>query len=135
MPRSPFVVPEVVRLPLPDDHWLDVKARLTFGEQQALNAAGVTRMSGATGAAADADEVGLGVDLARWMIERIHVWLVDWSFRDAQDKPVAVTRDAIRALDPDWARTIQDALDQHIEAAEAKKATPTPNGRTPTGTT
>lgn len=128
-----FVAPATIRLTLPEDQWIEVKERLTFGEQQALNTAGLTRLNAPTDGASS-DELGMGLDMARWMVERIAVWLVDWSFRDADDKPVAVSRDAIRALDPDWAQAIQDALDAHVRAVEEKKATRTRNGRTPTGT-
>jgi hypothetical protein len=130
-----FVKPTTVRLELPEDQWIEAKERLSFGDQQALNAAGLTRLTTPTEGAGAAEEMGVGIDMARWMVERIAVWLVDWSIRDDDDgKPVAVSRDAIRALDPVWATRIQDALDAHVRAVEEKKATPTRNGRTPTGT-
>jgi hypothetical protein len=131
---SPFVKPTTVRLRLSEDRWIEAKERLNFGELQALNSAGLTRVGGVfpNGSGAAADDVGLDVDMARWMVERIAVWLVDWSFRDDDDRPVRVSRDAIRSLDPAVAQEIQDALDAHVAAQEALgKATST---RPPTGT-
>lgn len=131
--RNSFVEPNTVRIPLADDDWIEVRERLTFGEQQALNSAGLTRVNAST-AGAMGDELGMGIDMARWMVERLYVWLVDWSLVGAHDKPVALTRDAIKALDPDRAQEIQDAIDAHVRAMEEKKAIPTPNGKTRTST-
>jgi len=131
---SPFVEPTTVRLQLSEDRWVEAKERLNFGELQALNAAGLTRASAGTsnGNAVTADDFGLELDMARWMVERIAVWLVDWSFHDKNDKPVKLSRDAIRSLDPAVAQEIQDALDAHVAAQEALgKAIST---RPPTGT-
>jgi hypothetical protein len=67
---------------------------------------------------------GLSVDLAAYDIERLVTWVIDWSFTGADGEPVYVSREAIEALHPDTAKELQDALDAHIEALEAKKAGP-----------
>lgn len=133
MSKNRFVSPVVVRLPLSEDDWVEVKERLSFGEAQALNAAGLTRASTgpANGHAPTADDFGLEIDMARWAVERVYAWLVDWSFRDAEGRPVKLSRDAVRALDSETAQEIQDALDRHVAAQEeAKKAS---GGRPTTG--
>jgi hypothetical protein len=116
-----FVSRETTRLGLPDGHWIEVKAQLSYREQSQLNA----RMYGrVTQEALAAGGEGLGVDLESMAIEFLAIWLVDWSFRDEHDKPVALSRDAIGALDPDWADKVQAAIGQHVQALSLGKATP-----------
>lgn len=114
--RNRFVTAEEpVRLPLSDGDWVEVKPRLSYGESQRLNSAVLRSVKGVSG------DNEVGIDYARFNILRLETWLVEWSFRDARDKPVAVTRAAIENLDPQTAEEIDQALAAHIEA-QAKKA-------------
>lgn len=101
-----------MRLELTEGDWVEVKERLSYGEQQRLTGKAVGR------AAAD----GVTIDYAAYEIERLVTWLVDWSFRDEQDKPVLLSRDAIDALDPATADEISAAIAAHIEGQERGKA-------------
>jgi hypothetical protein len=121
--KSPFVTKETKRLALSEDRWIEVKLRLSFGEEQRIQNAYLGRMRGMDNAA----EAEMGVDFERGQVERFFVWLTDWSFCDENDKSVAVSRDAIRALDPDVVAEMEAALDAHVEAINAGKAPP--NGR------
>jgi hypothetical protein len=119
--RNRFVSPDVKRLPLSDDDWIEVKERLTYKERQQLSGAMFRSVKGA------ADDQEMGVDFARYAILRLKTWLVDWSFRDKEDKPVPLSSAAIENLDPADADEIGEALDKHIAELEAAKAVPAPS--------
>ena len=70
-----FVKPEVVRLELSGNDWIETKKRLSYGEQQRLVAAGLTSIRGQ-----QAGEPEVGLDLSRYDLMKIETWLVDWSF-------------------------------------------------------
>jgi len=114
--RDRFASGAQVRLELSDGDWISVRQELTYGQQRRLAAAGLT---GIDEAATEGQR--LRVDLAAYDLERLVVWLLDWSFRDADGDRVEVSRQAIEALHPDTAAEINAALDRHIEANEAKK--------------
>ena len=115
MSRNWFVVPETVRLELFDgEGWIEVKKELSYGEQQRLAGGGLGKMS-TSGA-----EIGL--DLERYAIERVLIWVTDWSLTDAKDKPVRLTRDAVANLSPDVAAEIDRVLTAHIEKRAAESA-------------
>jgi hypothetical protein len=118
--RSRFVVPNTVRLALSDDDWCEVKERLTFGERQALASAGLTQ----TGSMVN-DDATVQLNMAGYKIARLAAYLVEWSFRDEDDRTVPVTRATIETLDPATADEIDAALDAHVAATQASPTTPT----------
>jgi len=119
MPRFRFVVPEIVRLPLSEGDWIDVKKTLNVGEQKRLEATGIARSAAAP----------LMLDWSEYNIGRAAVWLTDWSFKDEDGKDVRLTEAAIRSLDVESFEEIQNALTAHVkgieEAKKAKASTPT----------
>lgn len=139
MGRNRFASQDTTRIELSDGDWIEVKNELTHGEQARLNA----RMYGrvdvggvATGA------VVPGIDLEAMAIETLATWLTAWSFqravkktvvRDGQSvteevlEPVALTRDAIAALDEATGEEVQGAVARHVQETDRGKATP--NGR------
>jgi len=122
MARNRFVVPNTVRVELSDGDWVELKDRLTYGEQQRLASSALTRM---TNAGADA---GIELDFEKHSLMRMETWLVDWSFVGLNGKPVSITRAAIAALDPDTAAEIDAAITKHVEEIEAAKNAVTPPG-------
>jgi len=114
MSRNRFVTPETATLQLSDDDWIEVKERLTYGEQQRL-AGGALRPKLTDG------EIDISLDLETHSILRLSTWIIDWSFCDAKGKQVEVSRDAIASLDPDTVEEIENVLTAHIEALEKKK--------------
>jgi len=112
--RNRFVTPETARLELSDGDWIEVKERLTYGEQQRL-AGGALRPKLTDG------EIDISLDLETHSILRLSTWIVDWSFCDAKDKQVEVSRDAIASLDPATVDEIEKVLTTHIVALEEKK--------------
>jgi hypothetical protein len=128
MPETPakkpgwFVRPAVVRLDLGDGMWCEVKEQITYGESQRLSGAMLRSVN--TGAGNNE----IGVDFARFSILKLQTWLVDWSLRDEEDKPVPVSPAAIENLTPDAAGAIDEAINAHVAARTEGKATSTSNG-------
>jgi hypothetical protein len=118
--RPRFASGAAVKLPLTDGDWVLVHAELTYGQQRRLASAGLTGLPDALAQQGQGEP--LGIDLAAYDIERLVTWVMDWSFRDADGDHVGVSREAIEALHPDTAAELQQALDAHVEALEAKKA-------------
>jgi hypothetical protein len=116
MARSRFVLPNTIRLDLSEGDWIEVKERLTYGEQQRLAGGAMARATGM-----GSESVGVDLDFERYNLLRVTTWLVDWSFVDPKDKQVPVSREAVAALDPDTMVEIDAALTAHIEALEASK--------------
>ena len=121
MSRNRFVVPSTVRVDLSDGDWIEIKERLTYGEQQRLSSSALTRMI-------SGEDAGIELDFEKHSLMRMETWLVDWSFVGPNGKPVGITRRAISALDPDTAAEIDAAITAHIEALEAAKNPPTNPG-------
>jgi hypothetical protein len=113
--RNRFVTPATVRLELSDGDWIEIKERLTYGEERKL----------ANSALVATSANGFQVDLARAQLLRMEIWLTDWSFVDNNGKSVPLTPSAIQNLDPDTAEEIIAALDAYQEA----RADADPNDR------
>lgn len=124
-PKRPrFASGAAVKLALSEGDWVLVRQELTYGQQRHLAHAGLT---GIDAAATAGDR--LKVDLAAYEIERLVLWVMDWSFKDDDGDRVTVSREAIEALHPDTAAEINTVLDAHIEALEGK-ASPAASGTT-----
>jgi hypothetical protein len=114
--RPRFASGAAVKLPLSDGDWVLVRAELTFGQQRRLAAAGLTGYD-ATALAGER----LRVDVAAFEIEKLCLWVLDWSFRDADGDHVVVSRETIEGLTPETAAEIDAALEAHLEAEAEKK--------------
>lgn len=121
----------IVRLPLEGippqadgtPHWIEVKRELSFAEENVLMGSmtdGFRTNGNGTGPA-------MGVDFARFQVERFATWIVDWSARTANGKPAPLNRDAIKNLRPVLAAAIDAALDAHVENAGKVAPPPTPS--------
>jgi hypothetical protein len=118
MGRSRVVVPEVVRVPLSDDDYIDVKRDLNAGEYVDL----LTAMAD------------------RQKFSKLLAYLVGWSFVGQDDRPIPYAlddpadarRDTIGALDKATLRELVAAVDRHEAAQDQllakKKATPPVSG-------
>lgn len=107
-----FVKPEVVRLPIEGGHWIEVKKRLTAGEARKLNAAAVKEVRADGRVTPDFEAMGKSEALA---------YLVDWSLRDDNDKPIPIDTDAkkLSALDnmsEEGFEVISKAVEAHANA-------------------
>ena len=116
MARNRFVVPNTVRIELSEDDWIEIKERLTYGEQKRLETGAMGKMT-----SGGASEAGISLDFERYNLQRLHTWLVAWSFVDENGKRVKITIDSLSALDQESAQEIDDALTAHIEELEERK--------------
>lgn len=108
-----FVAPETVRIDLADGDWIEIKKELTVGEHRRYLASGFKR------AASGGDEIE--VDWGVRSLSLVEAYLVGWSARDKDGKPVSVTRQAIEKLASEDFDAIADAIRAHMEAHEAAK--------------
>ncbi len=118
---SRFVKPETVRLDLSGGDWIEIKAALTNLEQRRMTTAGLRQETTLTGMTTGQ----VNIDWVAAQMARQEAYLVEWSFRGEDDKPVAVSRVTIGALDPDTSAEIDAALDAYITARELVKKAPT----------
>jgi hypothetical protein len=101
------VIPQIDRLPLTEDEWLDVKHELTTGEQRRMFAAMRTN--------------GTVVDVSKVSPARALAYIVAWSLIDPAGRPLPLTADALDDLDTDTTREIREAIDAHEAAVEAER--------------
>lgn len=116
---SRFVTPATVRVALSGGEWIEIKDRLTIGEQKRMEAAGLKSVSARAGAQA------VDVSFEEFSFARTQTYLVNWSLKDAADNQTKVSRAAIEALDQDTYEEIESAITAHIEARDAAKKTRT----------
>lgn len=117
MPRCRIVVPEVVRKPLSDGDWIDLKKRLTYGERNKMHAALVTEIRG---------DGRVTPNLEMIDAARIIAYLVDWSLVDPKGKQIDISTDtkkraAIESLDEATVQEILAAIDAHIAEQDAAR--------------
>jgi hypothetical protein len=113
MGRSRVVQPEMVRLPLSDGDFIDVKRELTAGEYYDLVLAQSERKPFA----------------------KVLAYVIGWSLCGAENQPLpysldmveTVRRDTVRSLDTPTIRELIAVLDKHeqaVDAAREEKKTP-----------
>jgi hypothetical protein len=120
-----FVSAETKRLDLPSGGWIEVKAELSYGEEQQIAGAGIVQ----TASDDENSKAETRVDLKHHNIVRLETWLVDWSMQK-DGKTLPISRSTIAALKPQRAKEIDDVLTAHIKESEEKKA-PTSTGAKP----
>jgi len=111
--RSRFVRPETRRLELTDGDWITVRARLTAGEQQALEARQYQY---------DGDGK-LRVDLTQVRFAIVAAYLVDWSFPEFSIRgvPLETVDTAVRNLDPDDFAEVRAAVEAHVDQMRTER--------------
>ena len=119
--RLRFVQPDTTRIDLSDEDWIEIKTALDYGEMQTLRQAAFKPVP--VNRDMDTDEMTVSLDPFVLQQKRMELYLTDWSFRDEADKPVPVTRTALRSLDPATADEINAAIVAHEAAEQAKKTT------------
>lgn len=122
MGRNRFIASGVKRFDLTDGDWVEIKELLNTGETKAVESAGEDKpviVRDPDGR----DKVMERIDWKRYSIERMFVYLTDWSFKDANGKPVKITLESLAALEPESFSEIEAHIIAHILAtAAAKKA-------------
>lgn len=112
MARCRFVQPETTRLTLSDGDWIEVKKKLTVGEQRAAFQQIVGEVN---------QEGWRRPNMKMMGLAEVAAYIVDWSFRDAADKPVPFSVSALEGLDTESYDEIDAAVEAHIKAMEAEK--------------
>lgn len=113
-----FVNPSTTTLQLPGGHWLEVKNKLTLGEERGAFQQIVGEINQATGwRRPNVEMQGLA---------EVSAYIVAWSLMDG-GKPVPIDTEgkkiaALRALHPNKYKVIEDAVQAHIEDQERKEA-------------
>lgn len=114
MSRCKFVQPDVVRIALSDDEWIDVKKELNAGEERGVFAKLVKEMHFDQKATLDPEQVGLS---------KIVAYVVAWSFKDASEKSVPFSESALKNLGADTYAEISKAIDAHEETVTEARTT------------
>jgi len=124
MGRNRFVVPETVRIDLSDGDWIEIKKKLNVGETRRMQLGGI-KMTGKAGQ----KEMEIAMDVEALSFAKVSVYLLDWSFEDANGKRLPLSQEAIEALDEPSYQEISEAIDKHTASMEEeKKAIPTSTG-------
>lgn len=123
MSRNRFATGESVRIPLSDDDWIEVKKDLDTGDQKLLENAGVMppiRLADGS--------VTSPIDWSRFEIEKVAIFLTDWSFKGADGKvrPLknadgVVSLQNIRALESETFDEVNAAILRHAVGRSAEK--------------
>lgn len=123
MAKNRFPDPQVVRLPVSEGDWLEIKKQLTVGEEKDITLLALREIG------EDADgRPKLTQDFQLLPFAKAVVYLVGWSFHNAKG-PVRLEEDQkkrlaqLRALDRESWSEILKAIETHEAAiAEAKKS-------------
>lgn len=133
MPRNRGVNPnDVVQLPLSDGDWIEVRVRLTSGEErmiQRLTAKGYQRADSDGGDA----QIRVDLDPTKFASVRAAQYITNWSMRDYKGVPIPLPANfslerraqIIEGLDEETVEEIDDAISAHVtvqrEAREQEK--------------
>lgn len=122
MAKQRFAAVGVTRLDLSDGDWIEIKTELNYGDVQTLRLAALRPIQVQEGMGRNSE---MTVHLDPYILQQktIELYLLDWSLRDANDKPVPCNRNMIRALDRETADEILAVIQQHERDHEAKKTT------------
>jgi hypothetical protein len=114
-----FIEPGTTRLDLSEGDWIEVKNELDYGEQLQLKIAATEPM--AAGPNMPAENLTIKVNPFLWSQKQLELYLTDWSFRDAQDRPVPINRTTLLSLDPETVDEMEAAINAHEAAVKSAK--------------
>jgi len=114
MGRCRVVEPQLVRLPLSDGDWIDVKGELNAGETRQVQIRQMRHDSITPGERIKLDPAKVALALA---LE----YVVAWSLVDAHGRVLDVSESALNLIDPDSQREILDAVSAHDATVEARR--------------
>lgn len=120
MSRPRVVSPEnrdVAHVELDEGDWVKLKRKLDYGESSDLYDA-TYRSNVGTGDRNTQRVMNMG----RFNIDRILLYVHSWSFLDDKNQPLTVTPETIRRLDMETANKIHDAINA-IEAENDRRET------------
>ena len=97
-----FVSKETDRIDLGDGYWVDIKRRMSYGDQQKLVAHFIKF----------GDPKNPDIDLSSGNIVLLELNIVDWNLVDESGKKVPVSREAIEQLEPEVANKIAEEINR-----------------------
>lgn len=100
-----FVTDEVDRIKVDKDHWVDIKRRMNYGEQQELVASYVR-----TGMKGGQTTPDVNVDLEAGAITLLLINIKAWNLCDKDENVAPISLDTIKALDPAIATKIANEI-------------------------
>lgn len=126
MPRNRGVNPnDVVQLQLSDGDWIEVRVRLTSGEERMIQ-----RMTAKGYQRADSDggdsQIRVDLDVTKFASVRAAQYITNWSMRDYRGTPIPIPANfslerraqIIEGLDEDTVREIDEAISAHVNAQQ-----------------
>lgn len=125
MPRPRVVSAKnrpITHVDLSDGDWVNLKQKLDYGEASILYDATYRSNMASPDPTASRE-----VKMAVFNTQRILLYVMDWSFIDDENKPLAVSAENIRRLDSETANELHEAITAVEEAttrAEKERATP-----------
>lgn len=106
-----FVKPETVRLSLPEGQWIEIRKRLNVGESRKAVTSFVGKYNPDGSRTPNLETLGMGNVLA---------YLLAWSLRDDDDRPVPVDLDSLKNLALDKYVLIETAIEEHVAAVDTE---------------
>lgn len=126
MPRNRGVNPnEVVQLPLSEGDWIEVRMRLTSGEERMIQ-----RMTAKGYQRADSDggdsQIRVDLDVTKFASVRAAQYITNWSLRDFKGTPIPLPANfslerraqIVEGLDEDTVQEIDSAISAHVAAQQ-----------------
>lgn len=104
-----FVTDAVVRIDLGNDYWVDIKNRMSYGDQQKL-VAHYIKMT---------DLQKPSIDFEGGSIVLLVINVKGWNLVDDKGKKVNISHATIESLDPDIAAKIVEAINERNPAPKA----------------
>ena len=98
---------EVDRVELGEGDWADIKPRMTYGDQQKVTGHYIKLQSRLSKGSADAD---LSVELESGQLALLEANVLAWSLTGKDGQPLPVTKENLRALWPDVAKSLLDEI-------------------------
>lgn len=113
-----FASTETRRLDLGGGRWIEIKAELTYREQEQLRSAGIR------GRESDEGKPDYYIDLGEFDLAKLKMWLVDWNATDRDGTRIPCTSAAVDELKPPVAQAMLEAINAYQETLETRKNPP-----------
>lgn len=113
MARCPIVRPDVIRLPLSEGDFIDVKKRLNTGEYRGMLISQYREPNAGEPAIVNLEAMGFN---------KVVAYVVGWSFVDLDGNPLDFNADTLRHVDPDVFAEVLAAVEKHEAASEKERA-------------
>ena len=113
---QPFIyADDISRVDLGDGLWVDIKRKLSYGDQQKLLAS-YTKIDKFS----DAEKVNdIKINFEEGNLAMLLIYIVDWNFPDRDGSIAVINKANISMLDPEIAKTIMEEVNKQLPLAQA----------------